>query len=184
MKKFVLALFMTTALVGCSSTPYTLHVKPTPLVAGESKYELGEIKVDLVEGPSGPIESNKYANQDELTQQFIQSFKKHLHENNQLATSHEKADAKFNATIIFRRMHHSMSDSLTKPEIMHSYSVTKGDTELASSSRGRYTTKYSYFKDLAVNTEIIAGNWDEEDEPIDVDYISKLIVNEVVEIGQ
>ena len=46
------------------------------------------------------------------------------------------------------------------------------------------TTKYSYAKDIAVNLEIAAFQWDAEDEPIDIDMIAFVIVRELSEVGK
>ena len=46
------------------------------------------------------------------------------------------------------------------------------------------TTKYSYFKEMAVLAEIAAFRWDAQDEPTDIDLISKTLVDEIKDIGK
>ncbi|WED29210.1 hypothetical protein L3V77_17410 [Vibrio sp. DW001] len=184
MKNSIMAILLAVGLVGCASSPYTYKVDPTPLVAGQSKYALGEIEVNLTEIGSATYEGESpYATQTELTQEFVDSLKNHLQEKGIKATSPDTADAKINVTIVFKRTF-TITGGLGKPSISHSINLKKDDTILATSSRRPYQTKYAYFKDAAVNLEIIAGNWDEEDEPKDVDLVSSLIVDEIMEVGK
>lgn len=152
--------------------------------SSEIKICAGEIGVNLTEVGSATYEGESpYATQTELTQEFVNSLKNHLQEKGIKATSPDTADAKIDVTIVFKRTF-TITGGLGKPSISHSINLKKDDTILATSSRRPYQTKYAYFEDAAVNFEIMAGNWDEEDEPKDVDLVSSLIVDEIEEVGK
>lgn len=73
--------------------------------------------------------------------------------------------------------------ALNKPQVSHSVVISENETKLASFTSSKYTTKYAYFEDAAVNIEIAAFLWDSEDEPRDIELISKLIVEDLANIG-
>lgn len=186
MKTQLLAMAVALGLSGCASSPYTYHVEPTPLVAGQSKYVLGNVDVKLTEHfPREAPVDNPYINEDELTHEFVKALQKHMAEQNILASSVDSADGEININVDFQRNHSIYSGALAKPAISHTIEIVKDSAKLATTaSRGQYTTKYAYFQDTLVNAEISVGTWDEEDEPKDVDLISDLIVQEVAEVGK
>lgn len=180
----LIAIFITLVMAGCASSPYTYHVEPTPLVAGQSKYVLGDVQVHLVEGHGAPTGDSPYVNENELTKEFTEALKKYMKIENVLADSAASSDGTLNVEVNFTRTFHISGNALAKPEISHSVKVNKDDQTLVSMSQSPYKTKYAYLEDVAVNVEITAGNWDEEDEPRDVDLVSKLIIEDVSKMGE
>lgn len=77
----------------------------------------------------------------------------------------------------------SGGEALNKPQVSHSLAISQNEAKLASFASKKYTTKYAYFEDAAVNIEIAAFLWDSEDEPRDIELISKLIVEDLANIG-
>ncbi len=183
MKTKLIAMTLALGMAGCASSSYTYHVEPTPLVAGQSKYLLGDVNVSLIEGHGAPTASSLYMDEKTLTKEFSDALKKHMKEQNVLASSAESADGSINVDINFTRTFHISGNALAKPQIGHSITVKKDNQLLASVTKAPYKTKYAYFEELAVNTEIAVGSWDEEDEPKDVDLVSKLIINDVAKMG-
>ena len=75
--------------------------------------------------------------------------------------------------------------ALNKPHFRYSVKIYDNDDRLlVSYSIPVSTTKYSYFKEIAVLAEIAAFRWDAEDEPTDIDLISKTLVDEIKDIGK
>jgi len=186
MKTKIMAIFIALGMAGCASSPYTYHVEPTPLVAGQSKYSLGDVDVNLsITGWPRPKDESLFATEQELNQEFLSSLKKHLENKGIKAVSSDQADAKINISIDFSRGYHPIADNaLIKPKIRHSITIVKDGQKLVTTSNGPYETKYAYFKDIAVNHEITFGTWDYEDEPRDIDLISELIVEDISNIGK
>lgn len=184
MKTKLMAIFIVLGMLGCAASPYTYHVEPTPLVAGQSKYLLGDINVNLVEGHGAPTGDTPYASEEVLIKGFTEALTKHMKELGILANSENTADGIANIDIDFTRTFHVMGNALAKPRISHSIIIIGATQPLASVKKGPYQTKYSSFKDIAVNLEISTGNWNEEDEPRDVDLISKLISKDISKMGK
>ncbi|ODS22446.1 hypothetical protein AB835_14090 [Candidatus Endobugula sertula] len=74
--------------------------------------------------------------------------------------------------------------ALNKPEVSFTAKVTKNGQLLASFGESKFTTKYGSFKDIAVNAQIAAFKWGAEDEPKDIELISKTIVDDVYNVGK
>ncbi len=172
-------------LAGCAgSTPYTYYVQPTPLVAEQSTYALGKVTVHLSLG-DGAIEGDRtFASEQELQQEFNQYLQHYLKQSGYLAKNVASADAVIDVDIGFKRTFNMGGHSLNKPEVTHNVVLSKDGTKLASFQNGPYLTKYAYLEDLSVDLEIASFNWDAEDEPRDVDLVSKLLVDEIVQIGE
>lgn len=179
-----MAIFIALGMAGCASSPYTYHVEPTPLVAGQSKYMLGDVHVNLIEGHGAPTGDAPYATKEVLTKEFIEALTKHMKELNVLADTENASDGTVNVDVDFTRTFHVSGDALAKPQISHTIVINKTEQPLVSVTQGPYQTKYGYLDDMAVNLEITAGNWDQEDEPRDVDLVSKLISEDISEIGK
>ena len=78
-----------------------------------------------------------------------------------------------------------MAKALNKPHFRYSVKIyDNADRLLVSYSIPASTTKYSYFKEIAILAEIAAFRWDAEDEPTDIDLISKTLVDEIKDIGK
>ena len=77
MKKISLSLLVTIGVIisGCASSPYTYHVKPTPLEKGVTKYEMQEVSVKLRLGHGAIPGDTSFASQEKLIQQFTDSLK-------------------------------------------------------------------------------------------------------------
>jgi hypothetical protein len=54
---------------------------------------------------------------------------------------------------------------------------------LAQDGLNQYTTKYAYFEEVAVSVELLAMQWDAEDEPKDVKMISELLIDDISRLG-
>lgn len=186
MKTKLMAIFIALGMSGCSSSPYTYHVEPTPLVAGQSKYVLGNVDVNLtITGWPRPKDESLFATEQTLTQEFLDSLKKHLKEKGIEAASSDQADAIINISVDFARGYHPVADNaLVKPSVKHRVTIERNGQTLVTTSNGPYQTKYAYFGDMLVNQEISFGTWDYEDEPRDVDLVSKLIIEDISKMGK
>lgn len=170
--------------VGCSSgSGYKYYVDPVPIIKGVTKYKFGSVKVHLILG-HGAIEGDTtFASEDMLNQEFLNDIKKFMHEQGILAAENQESPI-VDISIDYTRTFNYGGKALNKPAISHQVSVSQNGKILATFGRDNYTTKYAYLKDAAVNIEIAAFLWDEEDEPQDVNLISKLIVEDLAGLGE
>ncbi|BEU03523.1 hypothetical protein OAG1_23230 [Agarivorans sp. OAG1] len=171
-------------LSACGSSPYKYYVEPTPIVKGNTRYHVGEVKVKLNLGHGAPEEGTSFVSEEELNLQFIEAINKHLAENNLIANSDSKDSFKLNIDIDYTRTFNYGGRSLNKPQVSHMVQIVGEQGQLASFSQSKYTTNYGGFKDAAVNLEITAGNWDAEDEPKDIDLVSAIIVEDLAGLGE
>ena len=89
-------------LVGCSSSPYTYHVEPTPLKEGITKYELKSVKVNLTDQSIKDDEA-VIATESELTKHFEDALIKHMTSLDILTDDTNKADASISIVIDYFR---------------------------------------------------------------------------------
>jgi hypothetical protein len=176
-------IFIAFVVVGCSSSPYTYHEKPISLKKGQSSYYLKDITVNLTLGHGAISGDNTFANKEEMAKQFESALNMALKEKGILATSSSNADADIEVIIDYKRNFNYGGKALNKPHLSHQVNIYKGSKKLVSFNASKYTTKYSYFKDLAVNIEISAFNWGADDELQDIEFISKTIVDDLSKVG-
>ena len=171
-------------LASCSTSKYVYHLEPTPIKKGITKYAIKEVKVTLELG-NGAIEGDTtFSSESQLKKQFVDSLTKHLKEQGLEANSanqHNVVDV--SVKINYLRRFNWGGKALNKPEVSHTVVVQKDGKKIASFDQNKYTTKYGYLKDAAVNIEIAAFQWDSEDEKQDVDLISELIIEDLKELG-
>lgn len=183
MFKKISYLLFTLFIAGCASSPYTYHNQSVPLEKNATKYSLKDVTVNLTQGNGGTKSKSKFASQEELQKQFKSAIEKHLKEKNIFEeSSNNSIDASIN--IDYKRIFTLGGKALSKPEVSHSVVVSKGDMKLASFGQSKYTTKYGYLKEAAVNFEIAAFKWGADDELKDVDLVSKLIVEDLSKLGK
>ncbi|MCY7295196.1 hypothetical protein [Alteromonas sp. a30] len=181
--KTVIAITLAVLLSACASSPYTYHVEPTPILKQKTPYKVSQVSVNLTLG-HGAIEGDTtFANKTELESQFRNYLEASLKEKGLLAAENTEG-LSVSFSIDFKRRFHLGGGALGKPEVSHSVVIQDGDKALASFGKRNYTTKYAYLEDLAVNLEIAAFSWDQEDEPRDIELISKLIVEELINAGK
>ena len=151
---------------------------------GISKYFLEKVSVKLTPGYGAIPGDNTYVNQEELQKQFFESIRLHLEKRVILATNSESASGDLEIEIDYQRNFNHGGKALNKPWVRHKINVYKNDMKLVSLSTVKYTTRYTYFKEIAVNLEIGAFQWGVEDEPEDVNYISDYIVDTIFNLGK
>lgn len=183
-RSFLLMSLALSFLFGCSSSPYNYHVEPTPIVSGQSKYKISDVKVSLTLG-QGAIEGDtSFASEEMLTKQFSDALQKSL-ESQRLSTTSTNANVyEVVVKIDYVRKFNYGGKALHKPEVSHHIIVEKDRTKLASFGRSHYTTKYAYLKDVAVMAEISAFKWGADDELEDVNLIAELIVEDLAKLGK
>lgn len=184
MKRFSLSVLLFAIIVsftGCSSSTYVYNVKPTPIKQGVSKYSIRNIDLKLVEGEGKNVENKTYISESELKNSFKAFIDKALLEKSMLA---DAASLQLDIDINYTRVYNYGGNTLNKPEFVYTVKVYNADNVLlATATIPKSTTFYGRFKDMAVNLEIATFQWDAEDEPQDVELISKTLVRELSEIG-
>ncbi len=182
MKKTYMVL-IAVLLAGCSSDSlYTYYVKPTPLKNNGTNYFLGKVQVNLTLGHGAILGDKSFASSSQMKKQFTSFLQKHMKKKGLLSKSKNNAVV-VNVTLDYTRIFNYGGKSLNKPQISHTIEMVRGKERLASSRLVNYTTKYGYFKDMAVNLEIAAFSWDAEDELEDIEFIAKLIVEDIANAG-
>ncbi|MDO6708827.1 hypothetical protein [Photobacterium sp. 1_MG-2023] len=89
-----------------------------------------------------------------------------------------------NIRIQYQRNFNHSGKTLKKPTASHEVIVQRDNKRLASFLAPGYTTKYSYFEDASVSLEIANFQWGAEDDPRDVQMISKFIIEDLSELGE
>ncbi len=182
MKKLLLILSVL-VVTGCVSSPSMQDAESIPLEKGKSSYYLKNITVNLTLGHGAIPGDDSFSNEEELTKQFNNSLSMALKKKGILASDSSSADAELEITIEYKRNFNYGGKALNKPRISHLVNIYKDGKKLVSFGQDNYTTKYSYFKELAVNAEIASFNWGADDELQDINLISEAIVDEISNVG-
>jgi len=184
MKKISLSLLLLAIVIsmsGCSSSMYHYAVKPTPIKEGDSKYVIRNIDLKLEHGEGRNLENKTFKTDEELKNSF-KSFIEQALKNESMLGNNE--DFKVDISINYKRTYSYGGNALSKPKFDYVVKIYSADNKLlANFSIPKSTTKYSMFKELAVNAEIIIFKWDAEDEPQDIELISNTLVRELSELG-
>lgn len=182
--KNILVLFVFSLIVGCAGSPYTHHVKQLPLEKGKSKYHLDSLDVNLVLGHGAIPGDTSYSTEEQLEEQFKKAIITALKNKGIFAPDPSVADASLDVHIDYTRTFNYGGKSLNKPKISHLVDIMKNAEKLVTISNSSYTTKYSYFEEIAVNLKISAFKWGAEDELKDIELISKNIADDLFNVGQ
>lgn len=169
-------LFFVALLTGCSSS----QIQKIPESAEIVKFYFSDLKVNLTLGEGAIPNDSTFATQQEVENQFKEDVIKYLKANDIYSDSIEVGVAELDVSIDYERRFNWGGKALNKPEVSHLVNVKLKDELLLSFGHNDYTTKYSYLKDAAVNFEIASFNWGAEDEPKDIDLVSKLIVEDLM----
>ena len=183
MKKITL-LILALVLGGCASSPYVYHIEPTQLKSNQTKYNINSVVINLALGHGAIPGDKSFATQEELKKQFENYLIAYMKEKGIYAPISDNQGISVDIKVNYKRNFNYGGKALNKPHVSHSVIVSDNKQQkLASFSDGNYTTNHGTFKDVAVNLEIAAFSWDAEDEPKDIKLISKLIVNELADLG-
>jgi hypothetical protein len=192
MKKVIIGIMLIISafiLVGCSGKSKSIYiVNPTPLKKESSKYYVKDLKVNLTEQgflPENILGINKenksFLDEQHLREEFAQFLNNRLREKGILG---DQNDFALSIVIDYHRVFHMGGNALMKPIVSHRYKVyDKDSTLLAQDGLNQYTTKYAYFEEVAVSVELLAMQWDAEDEPKDVKMISELLIDDISRLG-
>jgi hypothetical protein len=168
-------------LVGCGSA-YTYHVDPTPIKKGITKYTLGNVDVNITLGHGGKSDDERFANQQQLTDNFKTALDEQLKEHGLFAANGD--GTKLDLSIQYHRNFFWGGNSLHKPEVSYQATARNDQLKLASFSKSGITTQYGTFEDMAVNVKIASGNWGAEGELRDVQQIATSIITELANMGE
>jgi len=158
------------------------NVEPTPIQKGVAKYIVSDFNLTLTNQPTRYEHNTNYKNESELRDEFVEFINKHLKEQGILG---DENSFKIKIQMDYERWFNWGGKALNKPHFRYSVKIyDNADRLLVSYTIPLSTTKYSYFKDIAVSAEIAAFRWDAEDEPTDIDLISKTLVDEIKDIGK
>ncbi len=180
----IIVLIIFSLAVGCAGSPYTNHAKQIPLEKGKSKYYLSTLDVKLTLGHGAIPEDTSYSSKEQLEEQFKDAITSALKNKGIFASDPSVADASLDAHIDYTRTFNYGGKALNKPKISHIVDIMKDDEKLVTISKNNYTTKYSYFEEIAVNLKIAAFKWGAEDELKDIALISEKIADDIFNIGK
>jgi hypothetical protein len=176
--RWLLAGLIVVFLVGCGGG-VNYAVKPTPLQQGKSTYQLGNFKLDLDDSSKDP--SNfEYLNQEGLANSFKNKITSQLKEQNIYGDEYT-----IDVDMFYSRVFNIGGNKLNKPQFVYTVSILDKEGKLlASYTIPKSTTKYTYFREIAVNMQIGTFNRGPENEPEDIELISKTLVRDIKEIGK
>lgn len=178
----ILLLILTLIITGCGSSMYHYHVKPTPIKKGKSMYTIRNFELTLDHGSSHNLENKTFKTESELEESFKLMILKELSSRSILG---DENSLQLDISIYFLRRYSFGGNALIKPHFDYTVKIYDSQgTLLLDYEIPRSITKYSYFKDIAVNAQITTFTWDAEDEPQDVELISKGFVKRLSELGE
>lgn len=180
--KIVVMMILAMTLSACSSSPYNYHVEPTPIKKQKTSYKIANVDVNLTLGHGAIAGDDTFADKATLQKQFKQYLEAGLSEKGLLAKNGQDA-LDVSVIIDYKRTFNSGGKALNKPQVSHRVVIHNDKDKLASFAKSRYTTKYAYFEDIAVSLEISAFSWNQEDEPRDIELISQMIVEDLINAG-
>jgi hypothetical protein len=172
----VLFLSFFVLLAGCAG-----QMKKIPASAEISAFHLKEVTVNLIFNGNEIPGDTTFASQEEFAKNFEDDLVKYLKEKNIYSASSREDVAELYITLDYTRNYTHNGKALIQPYVSHNVKVYSGDSELLSFGVSNYTTKYDYFTQFAVVTQRLAYEWDQEDEPKEIDLISKTIINDLKE---
>lgn len=179
---YVVVAFLVTFFVGCSSI-YNYKVEPTPIKKGEAKFVIEEFNLTLTHGHGRNINNTTFKNEDELKDSFVKFINQKLKDKNLLGSVENSYKVKVNMN--YERRYNYGGNALNKPYFDYSVDIfDQNNRLLVTYGLGKATTKYSYFEEISINTQIGFFKWKAEDEPRDINLISDLITKELLEVGK
>ncbi|KKC99495.1 hypothetical protein [Photobacterium halotolerans] len=179
-----LAVSLAVTLGGCASSPYQYYEETTSIQKGITKYHLNDVNLQLTLGHGGIPGDTSFASESQLKDEFYVALLDEMKKKNLLASDTDKDAVQANISVRYQRNFNYGGKALNKPIVSHEVSVQRDNKPLASFQASGYTTKYAYFEDAAVSLEIATFQWDAEDEPRDIQMVSKLIIEDLSELGK
>jgi hypothetical protein len=184
MKKFglsLLSIIVAVGITGCGGSMYNYKVEPTPIKQESSKYIIRNVSLKLNHGHGRNLENKTFKNEDELKKSFVILLNKELKKQSLLG---DNKSFQVDIDIDYTRKYNHGGNALNKPEFFYTVRIYNLENKLlADFTIPRSTTKYGYFKDAAVNLEIAVFEWNAEDEPQDIELISKTLIKELSQLG-
>ena len=182
--KNILIFIVISLAVGCAGSPYTNHAKQIPWEKGKSKYYLGSLDIHLTLGHGAIPGDTSYSTEEQLEEQFKKAITAALTNKGIFTADSSAADASLDIRLDYTRTFNYGGKALNKPRISHVVDIMKDGEKLVTLSKSNYTTKYSYFEEMAVNVKIASFNWGAEDELKDINLISENIANDLFNVGK
>lgn len=185
MKKAIIWLMLIMSafvLIGCSSKSQSIYIiNPTPLKKESSKYYVKDLNVTLYHGHGRNLENKTFSSEQELQGLFAKDIQAHL----VTKKIFSKDGYGLSITLDYTRTYNYGGNALNKPQYVYTVKIydSSNNTLLVSYSIPPSTTKYAYLEDAAVSFKIGLYQWGAEDEPRDIDLISKTLVNEISLLG-
>jgi len=184
MFKKYLVIGIATMLAGCASSPYQYYEESTSIEKGVTKYHLNEVNLHLTLGHGAIPGDTTFVSESKLKEEFLSALLEEMKKQGVSASNDDSNAVKANVSIQYQRNFNYGGKALNKPVVSHEVLVQRDDQPLASFKSTGYTTKYPYFEDAAVSLEIASFQWGPEDEPRDVQMISKFIVEDLSQLGK
>ena len=177
-------IFASVLFIGCGGSSSSMYrVKPTPIEKGLSTYSLQSLKVNLSHGANWNEESNKiFITQEQLEKSFKDFILKYM---NKEKLYSEEGKFLIDISIDYKRIYNMGGKALNKPEFIYTIKILDQRGKLlVNYTIPKSTTSFGTLKDMAVNAEIAIFKWGVEDEPKDIELISKTLVKELKKIGR
>ena len=127
-------------------------------------------------------QTTQFADQNERQVLFRQYLEASLKEQGLLASDKNHGTSVI-VNIDYKRTFNYGGKSLNKPRVSHHVVISDKNQKLASFSAKNYTTNHGTFGETAVSIEIAAFSWDQEDEPKDIELVSKSNIEDLVKAG-
>lgn len=182
MKKISLSILFIAVVIsmsGCSK--YNYYVEPTPIVQGKSKYIVQNVSLNLTNNGNKNNENKTFKNEKELQKSFKKFIINELEKKSMLGSEDSyKVDIRIN----YKRIYTYGGNALAKPEFDYTVKVYNMSNDLlADFTIPKSTTNFGMLKEAAITIEMALMQWDAEDEPQDIEVVSKVLVRDLSELG-
>lgn len=171
--------------IGCSFSRYNYVIDPTPIVKGETKYTVSDVKVTISQTNDLFLEksiSDKYLSEENMAKIFKEKIIDEL-KNNHLFDSSENG-YQISITLNYNRVYVTMSNTVTAPTLTYSWIIEKNQKPIAKYSSRKMKINRGAGKGFDVFTKIGSSEINPQVEPLYLEVIAKSIVeNDIVDVG-
>lgn len=172
-------------LIGCSSSRYNYIIDPTPLVKGETKYTIKDVKVTITQTNDLFVNksiSEKYLSEEDMAKVFKEKTIQYLKKNNLFDSSEN--GYQLSIDLDYTRIFVAMSNTVTAPALTYEWVIENNQKPVAKYSSPKLKINRGAGKGFDVFTKIGSSEINPQVEPLYLEVIAKSIVeNDIADVG-
>jgi len=174
-----------TLFIGCSSSRYNYVIDPTPIVKGETKYAVRDVKVTISQTNDLFVEksvSEKYLSEEDMAKVFKEKTIQYLKKYNLFDSS--ESGYQLSITLYYTRVFVAMSNTVTAPVLTYKWVIENNQKPVAKYSSPKLKINRGAGKGFDVFTKIGSSEINPQVEPLYLEVIAKSIVeSDIADVG-